>query len=132
MKHALVLVLAIGVAAGCDASSPSVDPVGAFVLADVDGKSLPTSFGPTDAGGPWYVRGTLDVRANGSYIETVVDSSRSTGRGTVVENGTWMRFGADSVRFTSTTAGRESSAGNVSGNDLARRHFARVFRFRRP
>lgn len=129
------LVMIALAACGRDSIAPNADLVGSYALTRVGESSLPSLVGPAVVGPPtvvrWYVRGSIALRPDGSYTETVIDSSNSAQLTTVVEVGTWLQFAADSVRFTSSTANRESSAGNVVGVDLARRHQTRVFRFRR-
>lgn len=125
-----VLLSALVVACGADQTTdPSTNPVGTFGLATVDIKPLPASFGPTESGGPWYVRGTLDLRADGTYTQAVTDSSRSTGLGVVTEIGKWTRATPDSLVLTVTTVGRESTPLKFSGNGLTRKQVTHTFAY---
>lgn len=125
------LVITLTGCGGEATTAPITNPVGTFALSTVDAKALPASFGPTESGGPWYVRGTVDVRADGSYTQTVVDSSRSTGLGTVVEVGKWAQPRIDSLTMTATTSGRESAPAIFGGTTLARKQVTHVFAYRR-
>lgn len=118
-------------ACGGDTGPENVSPVGSFALISVNGHALPASFAANPTGTPWYTRGALTVKADGSYSLTLSDSTTCCGNGTIDEAGTWSIVAGDSIRFAASTANRPTGNGTFSSGVVTRKIFLDVFAWRR-
>jgi hypothetical protein len=128
----LAAVAALGASAcGGDTTTGPVSIEGTFVLSTIDAKPLPRPTDPRLDGPPYFVRGTIALRADGSYQQAVTDSTHLGQVSTVVEVGRWMVVTGDSLYLTASTPGRDSGGGFVSRDGFRRIQYAREFRYTR-
>ena len=68
-----VIAFALPLMAGCEGSTDPVPEaaVGVYQLAAVDGRALPAPLGPATASSLTALRGTLELRRDGEYLQVI-------------------------------------------------------------
>lgn len=112
LRHRLLLTVVL---AGCDGATSAIpsSAVGVYTLAAVDGRALPASLGPTSPQALTAVRGSLELRADGEYLQVIetryLDSDGNARTGVNASRGDFSgRGGRISLRET-LGATREAS-----------------------
>jgi len=124
----LVLVLVSALAAACSGDGPTGSSeervAGTYTMTQVNGQNLPMTVFQSSAGRVEVTSGTLVLRADRSYTETVqiriIPVGESARNDQAIENGTYTMSGT-SITFTVPPSGGEpgySYSGSVNGNVL--------------
>jgi hypothetical protein len=134
----LLLVFAL-VLGACDdgPTDPQASVRGTYQLQDIDGAALPATLFETVDGELQITSGTMVLRSDNSYVETLelraVYDDGTTETATNIENGTYSLAGG-TVTFTvpaSLTTEGYSYSGEVSGRTLSYDAGGAILTFRR-
>ena len=138
-----VAALTLIFAAGCgDGSTEPVDPraaaAGTYTLASYNSASLPALYFQNSAGRIDVISGSMVLRADGSFTETInlrttYTSGAAPGNTPIVENGTFAVTGTQ-ITFTlppSGSAGGFSWTGAISGNVVSYTYEGDAWRYQK-
>lgn len=121
LRTLVCAALLVGAGACGDSTAPGARPVGTWQLARVNGAPTPALLLLNSAGTVTAERGTLTVRADGSFTETqdrrAVLSSGAQFVNTVNDNGTWTAT-SGAITFVIPGAPGVSYTGNFDARSL--------------